>query len=218
MLYYCVVTFKKGDVGIPDFEEKVLKMFKDDLRIYIAKEYGKVGDNPHLNIVVDRPRVDNLRTSLVGKYKKSLEVYDEEHAIKIKRVTDISKLLYGYLQKEDKVEVLANRGFEDVKEYKPKKNKSDPIHIRMLKEMPSCPHQTCHHEGHCWNRETIMDWVWEWCDINNVITIPTLLKKLVHFALTKRLPEVLPPGTQGWTRDRYKQLCLENLAQDLFSM
>ena len=119
MLYYCVITFKKGDAGIPDFQEKALKMFKDDLKIHIAKEYGKEGDNPHLNIVVDRPRVDNLRTSLVGKYKKCLEVYDDKYAIKIKKVTDVSKLLYGYLQKENNVEVLANRGFEDVPEYKP---------------------------------------------------------------------------------------------------
>lgn len=217
MLYYCVITFKKEDAGIPQFMEKILKMFKDDLKIHIAKEYGKRGDNPHLNIVVDRPRVDNLRISLVTKYKKTLEVYDEDRAIRIKRVTDVSKLLYGYLQKEDLVEVLANRGFEDVPEYKPKKNKNEPIHIRMLKDMPSCPHQTCHHEGHCWTKYTIYDWVWEWADSNDVITIPSMLKKLCHYALTKRLPEILP-ADGSWNKDKYKQLCIENVDRDLFSM
>ena len=125
-------------------------MFKDDPRIRIVMEFGKNGDNPHLNIVCERPRLDNLRTSLIQKYKKTCEHYDNKRALIVKGFPprDLPQVL-GYLNKEVKHDVLLDRGLEHVQIKEKKYKKAMSIGVKMLEDMPTCLHETCHHSGHC---------------------------------------------------------------------
>ncbi len=217
MLYYIVVTFKKGERKLPEFRDICLKMFKDDPRIRIVMEYGKNGDNPHLNIVCERQRLDNLRTSLTTKYKKTCEHYDAKRALLFKGFPprDLGQVL-GYLNKEDKHDILLDRGLEHVQMKNNKKTKAMSIGDRMLEDMPNCLHETCHHSGHCWNPETIMSWVYDWCVEHKVSAIPLVLKRLIQLALQEKLPSTGEEGVE--TKDTYKQKCLENIRRELFSM
>lgn len=216
MLYYIVVTFKKGEAGIPKFKDISLKMFESDLKIHIVQEFGKNGDNPHLNIVCERPRLDNLRTSLIQKYKKVCDHYDPKRAIVIKGVPqrDLSKIIKGYLAKEG-VEPLASRGFDNIPDYNQKKTNVS-IGDRMLKAMPKCLHKTCHHPDHCWNPESIMSWVYDWCVENKVAAIPLVLKRLIQLALQEKLPEIAPDGCE--TKETFKEKCISNMRRELFSL
>lgn len=216
MLYYIVVTFKKGEQKLPEFRDICLKMFKDDPRIRIVMEYGKNEDNPHLNIVCERLRLDNLRTSLTQKYKKTCDHYDAKRAFIFKGFPprDLPQVL-GYLNKEAKHDILLDRGLEHI-QIKDKKRKAMSIGDKMLADMPNCLHETCHHSGHCWNVETIMSWVYDWCVQHKVSAIPLVLKRLIQLALQEKLPDVGDEGVE--TKDTYKQKCLENIERELFSM
>ncbi len=216
MLYYIVVTFKKGEPKLIEFTDICLKMFKSDPKIRVVKEYGKNGDNPHLNIVCERPRLDNLRTSLTQKYKKTCETYDKDRAIIIKGFPprDLGQVL-GYLKKEEDHEILLARGIEDVPNREIKR-KTMSMGDRMLKDMPNCLHETCHHIGHCWNPESIASWVYDWCVKNRVAAIPLVLKRQIQLALQERLPDIGGVGIE--TKDSYKKKCLNNIMAELFSM
>jgi len=93
------------------FEEKVL---------LCVKELGTEGQHPHLNYIVDtNSRGDTYRIRVIRKLQK-IGVVGNGHLVSVTKVTDVDKLIGGYLQKEPNYEILSNGGEYKLDELKKK--------------------------------------------------------------------------------------------------
>jgi hypothetical protein len=78
----------------------------------VVKELGKKGNHPHLNVVYDDPlkNINHVPRKWRNKFPKDI-VERNPKLLKCKKVTNMSQLIEGYLQKEgESCTVLYKRG------------------------------------------------------------------------------------------------------------
>lgn len=210
--YYAVITFTKGDENIDAFMTSFEKWLKDKPQVILVREHGSKGDNPHLNLVINASRIDNLRRDLTTVYKNSKLKYNRDRSLRIQRTDNLEKLVNHYLEKEDAREVLIRRGYNlppPVKKvYKKKKNRS--MGDKMIEAMPICRHGIVHSDGSCWNCDTILEWTYDYCVENRIGAIPSVYSKLSTLALQERLPTT----GDGLTKQALKDLTINNYKKD----
>lgn len=214
--YYAVVTFKKGAEHIEEFTTSFQKWLEDKPQVILVREFGRKGDNPHLNLVVNAKRKDNLERDLANLYKKSgMKIVNTEEfkTIKVIRIDDIQKLVNYYLEKEENREVLTKRGYDLPPPVKNvfKKTKSLSMGEKMLQVMPVCRDSKL---GHHWNEPTILSWVYDYCVEHKIAAIPSVFSKLATLALQERLPT--NDNAEGMTKQKLKDLTIKNFCQNNF--
>ena len=212
--YYVVITFKKGAQQIDDFTTSLLKWLKDKPQVILVREFGRKGDNPHLNLVINASRKDNLTRDLANLYKKSdMKVVNtkEFQTIKVIRIDDIQKLVNYYLEKEEDREILTKRGYDIPPPVKKihKTSKSLSMGEKMLQVMPVCRDNKL---GHHWNETYILSWVYDYCVEHKIAAIPSVFSKLSTLALQERLPD----NGEGMTKAKWKDLTIKNFCQNNF--
>lgn len=212
--YYSVVTFKKGASQIEEFTTSFQKWLNDKPRVILVREFGRNGDNPHLNLVINASRKDNLERDLKTLYKKAgMKIVNTDgfKTITVIRIDDLQKLVNYYLEKEEDREVLVKRGYDippPVKNvYKKKNNLS--MGEKMLQKMPVCRDNKL---GHHWNETFILSWVYDYCVEHKISAIPSVFSKLSTLALQERLPDT----GEGMTRAKWKDLTIKNFCQNNF--
>jgi hypothetical protein len=217
--YYAVVTFKKGATQIEDFTASFQKWLKDKPQVILVREFGRKGDNPHLNLVINARRKDNLERDLANLYKKAGMIIvntEEFKTIKVIRIDDIQKLVNYYLEKEENREVLTKRGYDLPPPVKRvfKKDKALSMGEKMLQVMPVCRDNKL---GHHWNESTILSWVYDYCVEHKISAIPSVFSKLSTLALQERLPTIDDgSGSAIGTKQKLKDLTIKNFVQNNF--
>ncbi len=114
---------------IADYEwaEKLIYRTLPSLKLLI-KEFGKEGDHPHLNAIVDfgqaKEMDEKAKTSAKNWRQMVLRIANREKNhlepdvwVRTKKVGDLVGLIGGYLQKENVWEVLQNEGKFDLDDY-----------------------------------------------------------------------------------------------------
>ncbi len=212
--YYAVVTFKKGAKEIGEFTTSFEKWLKDKPQVILVREFGRKGDNPHLNLVINASRKDNLERDLKSLYKKAgMKVVNtkEFQTLKVIRIDDIQKLVNYYLEKEENREILTKRGYDIPPPVKNVFKKSNSLSMgeKMLQTMPVCRDNKlgCH-----WNEPTILSWVYDYCVEHKISAIPSVYSKLATLALQERLPVT----GEGMTKAKFKDLTIKNFCQNNF--
>lgn len=117
MYYFTVLTYPGGITD--EIQNALLQFCANKFTTYIiVLEYGKSKQNPHLNIVYEIS--DDLQqhwSSNANKYFKKCYAFhdlsfDQTRLIKTKRCSSPANVIGGYLQKEDLMKVLINKGFD----------------------------------------------------------------------------------------------------------
>lgn len=219
--YYAVITYQKGHEKIKDFETSFLKWLKDKPLVILVREYGSKGDNPHLNLVINAKRKDNLVRDLTALYKKSgMKIINTEKfkTLDVQSVDDIQKLVNYYLEKEENREVLTKRGYDippPVKNVYKKNKKSLSMGEKMLGAMPVCRHGTVHPDGQCWDQETICRWVYRYCVEKKIAAIPSVYSKLATLGLQERLPT---HSETSMSKEKLEDLTVKNFIVNFLSL
>ena len=216
--YYAVITFKKGAQQIESFTTSFEKWLKDKPLVILVREFGRKGDNPHLNLVINTRRKDNLERDLKQLYKKSgMKVVNtkEFQTLKVIRIDDIQKLVNYYLEKEENREVLIKRGYDIPPPVKNvfKKSKQLSMGDKMLQVMPVCRDNKL---GHHWNEPSILSWVYDYCVENRIAAIPSVFSKLSTLALQERLPTTDDGSHTIGTKQKLKDLTIKNFVVNNF--
>ena len=212
--YYAVITFKKGAEQIDDFTTSLLKWLKDKPQVILVREFGRKGDNPHLNLVINARRKDNLTRDLNCLYIKSgMKIVNtkEFSTLTVTRVDDFQRLVNYYLEKEEDREILTKRGYDILPPVKNVYKRSSNLSIgdKMLQKMPVCRDNKL---GHHWNEPSILSWVYDYCVEHKISAIPSVFSKLATLALQERLPDV----GEGMTKAKFKDLTIKNFCQNNF--
>ena len=118
MWFYLVATLKH----LPDSEQHTLQQNLLDLvtpfnHVILIKEYGKKGDNPHLNVVLDVTQCTfkSMRQTLTRRYEALGKHYYTRRTVKAKCAANriqAANVIAGYLSKEENREILLNNGID----------------------------------------------------------------------------------------------------------
>ncbi len=223
--YYAVITYPNQNPSLIDpFTLIITQKFQIEHNVLLVEEYGRKGDNRHLNLIVEAHQKSNLNIKLSALYIKYFK--KSKYSINIQRVENLKKLKEGYLNKEDALsspkqrKIIIDKGYldltgeEDTCVRRPPKKYSTAE--KMLRAMPKCPIGELHsHTEHCWCQQNIMSWVYDWCVEQRIACIPQMYNRLATLALQEKLPDFQQKGQMS--KQDLKEHIIENFCSDFFS-
>jgi hypothetical protein len=118
MWFYLVATLKHlPETDQHTLQQKLLDLVTPFSRVIVIKEYGKNGDNPHLNVVLDITQCTfkSMRQTLSRRYEALGKHYYTKNTVKAKCASNkiqAANVIAGYLSKEENREILLNNGID----------------------------------------------------------------------------------------------------------
>lgn len=118
MWYYAVCTLKHlHDEHRAPMENTILNIFKSFETVIIIKEFGKNGDNPHLNIVTEmlESTFKTTRQTIKRRYEEIGKQFYTKYTVDAKKCNNkiqAANVIAGYLHKEVEKEVLLNNNID----------------------------------------------------------------------------------------------------------
>lgn len=118
MWYYAVCTLKHlHDEDRNTVEQQILNLLKPFETVIIIKEYGKNGDNPHLNIVTDmlEATFKTTRQTIKRRYEEIGKQFYTKYTVDAKKCNNkiqAANVIAGYLHKEVEKQILVNNNID----------------------------------------------------------------------------------------------------------
>lgn len=221
--YYAVITYPSQNPStIEKFTSLITNKFTQDTNCLLVEEYGRKGDNRHLNLITEAHQKSNLEIKLKALYIKHFKW--SKYSINIQRVENLKKLKEGYLNKENALspkerKIIIDKGYlaPTGEEAPPRRRPSKKYSMtdKLLRDMPVCPLGELHnHTEHCWNQDTILNWVYDWCVDKRIATIPQMYNRLATLALQEKLPDF---QGKGMSKQDLKEKTIAHFCAEFFS-